>query len=166
MSEEKLKSLPVVESDIRMVSFRDRLLELIGERYREWNTGELIFIHASTGLGKTYATLNYWYEHLLGCEDEIAILVNRRLLKEQLWEDIRKHEIEKFISIYLLTSNWKEMERMLSGEKAFLKDVGLLSVTNVTILGQMHFLIQECRNRLTLLLPYIETQRSFSYLPQ
>ena len=73
---------------------------------------------------------------------------------------------EKFISIYLLTSNWKEMERMLSGEKAFLKDVGLLSVTNVTILGQMHFLIQECRNRLTLLLPYIETQRSFSYLPQ
>lgn len=46
---------------------------------------------------------------------------------------------EKFISIYLLTSNWKEMERMLSGEKTFLKDVGLLSVTNVTILGRMLF---------------------------
>ena len=73
---------------------------------------------------------------------------------------------EKFISIYLLTSNWKEMERMLSGEKTFLKDVGLLSVTNVTILGRMLFSIQGCRNRLILLLPYIKTQRSFSYLPR
>lgn len=34
MSEEKLKSLPVVESDIRTVSFHDQLSELIGERYR------------------------------------------------------------------------------------------------------------------------------------
>lgn len=117
MSEEKLKSLPVVESDIRMVSFHDQLSELIGERYREWKTGELIFIHASTGLGKTYATLNYWYEHLLGCEDEIAILVNRRLLKEQLWEDIRKHEIEmdrRKVHLHLFT--YQQLER--DGEDA------------------------------------------------
>ena len=40
--------LPVLESDIRQVGFDDRLSDLIGERYQQWKTGELIFIHAST----------------------------------------------------------------------------------------------------------------------
>lgn len=137
MSEEKLKSLPVVESDIRMVSFHDRLLELIGERYREWNTGELIFIHASTGLGKTYATLNYWYEHLLGCEDEIAILVNRRLLKEQLWEDIRKHEIEmdrRKVHLHLFT--YQQLER--DGEDAEWRK-GILKRCRFVVCDECHY---------------------------
>lgn len=137
MSEEKIKSLPVVESDIRMVSFHDRLLELIGERYREWNTGELIFIHASTGLGKTYATLNYWYEHLLGCEDEIAILVNRRLLKEQLWEDIRKHEIEmdrRKVHLHLFT--YQQLER--DGEDAEWRK-GILKRCRFVVCDECHY---------------------------
>lgn len=90
----EINRLPVVESDIRKVTFDDRLSELLGERFKEWKKGEIVFVQASTGLGKTYATLNYWYEYTVEQGVEMTVLVNRRLLKEQQWNDLRKHDLE------------------------------------------------------------------------
>lgn len=103
--------LPIIESDVREVAFEDRLSDLIGERYQSWKIGEIIFIHASTGLGKTYFILICLYEYAKRQNVEIVIIVNRRLLKEQIWEEVRKHDLkmnEREIQLHLFT--YQELE--------------------------------------------------------
>ncbi len=91
---ENLKQLPVVESDIQKVRFGDTLSGILGSRYKGWKERDVIFIHVSTGVGKTFFSVEDLYEWAMEQGVEIAILVNRRLLRGQLWRDIREHDLK------------------------------------------------------------------------
>ena len=54
MQLEEMKQLFVISSDVRKVAFDETVADLLGDDYKKWNTADVIFISASTGLGKTY----------------------------------------------------------------------------------------------------------------
>ena len=58
---ENLKQLPVVESDIQKVRFGDTLSGILGSRYKGWKERDVIFIHVSTGVGKTFFSVEDLY---------------------------------------------------------------------------------------------------------
>ena len=90
---ENLEKLPVTEVEASNVRFCDTLSGILGSRYETWEKRDIVFIHAPTGFGKTFFCLEELYEWAMKQGVEIAILVNRRLLKEQLRKDIREHDL-------------------------------------------------------------------------
>lgn len=112
--------LPVVESDVRKVGFDEKISEIMGDRYKEWEKKELIFIQASTGLGKSYAILHYLYQYVLEQKEEMAVLVNRRILKEQQWQDVRKYDLEmnhREVQLHLFSYHELEGSGQQAGRK-------------------------------------------------
>lgn len=96
MELEEMKDIPVTFEEEKTVSFGEHVSDLIGEDYREWKQGDVVFLSASTGLGKTYWVMNGLYEYARSYDREVAILLNRRILKGQVWEDARVHEWERY----------------------------------------------------------------------
>lgn len=84
------------------------IADAIGNEYKEWGAGELIFISAPTGSGKTTFILkkylNYW-NPLWG---KILYLVNRRILKEQLQREVDKLDFSLAAKIEIRT--YQEIE--------------------------------------------------------
>lgn len=76
-------------------------------------------------MGKTYFVLVRLYEFAKRQNTEIALVVNRRLLKEQLWEEIRRHDLkmnEREVRLRLFT--YQELEgdgRKVERKKAILR---------------------------------------------
>lgn len=77
----------------------------IGEKYKEWNYYNTIFITAPTGTGKTYFILHDLLEYLIDNAnpisqnmgyEKILYLVNRKILAEQLNEEL-KNEIGRLL---------------------------------------------------------------------
>lgn len=62
--------------------------EDIQEKYKEWKEGQMIFLSAHTGAGKTFFILNQLMEFAAISGKRILYLVNRSILKEQLEEQI------------------------------------------------------------------------------
>lgn len=62
--------------------------ERIKEDYKEWKKGQMIFLSAHTGAGKTYFILNKLVEFAAIEGKRILYLVNRSILKEQIEEKI------------------------------------------------------------------------------
>ena len=97
--------------------------EKIGDDYLKWDNTDIILINAPTGSGKTQFCL-----HKLLCdravrrEERILYLVNRKVLKKQLIEDIKKYEREltsngtQYISLrnYITIQTYQEIEIMLA----------------------------------------------------
>lgn len=111
---ENLKSmhqLPVIELDVHNVGFDDTLSGILGNRYESWEKGDTVFIHAPTGFGKTFFSLDKLYERAMAQGVEIAILVNRRLLRGQLWRDIREHDLKmNRRKVYLHLFSYQQLE--------------------------------------------------------
>ncbi len=93
---EEMKNMPETFNEKKTVSFGDHVSDLIGEDYKNWKEGDVIFLSASTGLGKTYWVMNDLYEYARSYDRKVAILLNRRILKDQVWEDARVHEWERY----------------------------------------------------------------------
>lgn len=97
--------------------------EKIGDDYLKWDNTDIILINAPTGSGKTQFCL-----HKLLCdravyrEERILYLVNRKVLKKQLNEDIKKYDreltsngIRHFnLSDYITIETYQEIEIMLA----------------------------------------------------
>ncbi len=62
--------------------------EIIAEEYKEWKPGQMIFLSAHTGAGKTFFILNELLEFAAISGKRILYLVNRSILKEQIEEKI------------------------------------------------------------------------------
>ena len=96
MELEEMKNIPITFDEERKVSFGEHVSDLIGEDYKNWERRDVVFLSASTGLGKTYWVMNDLYEYARSYDREVAILLNRRILKDQVWEDARVHEWERY----------------------------------------------------------------------
>ncbi len=113
MELDEMKNLPETFEDKKTVSFGDHVSDLIGEDYKNWKEGDVVFLSASTGLGKTYWVMNDLYEYARSCNKEVAVLLNRRILKDQVWEDARVHEWERYrdrVGLHIFSYQHLEVE--------------------------------------------------------
>lgn len=62
----------------------------IGEEYMKWEPGDIIFIKAPTGSGKSYFILHIFLKWVVQNGVRLLYLVNRRVLQEQLQEELDK----------------------------------------------------------------------------
>lgn len=77
-----------------MTNEKKYLADQIGEEYKSWKEGELIFIQAPTGTGKSYFILNVLLDWAVLNRVSILYLVNRKVLKSQIEEKIQERCIE------------------------------------------------------------------------
>ena len=122
------------------------IAEEIGENYKYWNPGHIIFITAPTGAGKSHFILHTYLKWLIQknleesgnfpLDKSILYLVNRTILREQIEEEL-KTEIEgefynyfegeiSDIDNYITISTYQRVERQLirgkvQGVQNFLK---------------------------------------------
>lgn len=91
-------SLSIFHSTLRegtmMTNEKKYLADQIGEEYKSWKEGELIFIQAPTGTGKSYFILNVLLDWAVLNRFSILYLVNRKVLKSQIEEKIQERCIE------------------------------------------------------------------------
>ncbi len=75
----------------------------IGEKYKEWKNRNIIFITSPTGSGKSYFILHIFLKWAIKNNMRILYLVNRRILKMQLEEELENVEEE----LCRESSDWK-----------------------------------------------------------
>ena len=63
---------------------RKFIADKIGEDYKEWKRGDIIFLNAPTGSGKTRFILSVLLPYAINVQTKILYFVNRRILKSQL----------------------------------------------------------------------------------
>lgn len=83
-----------------------RINEIIGQEYKQWKKGDLIFITAGTGVGKSYFIENTLDEYCIDNRKKILYLTNRNILKEQV-----KKDLENFTNITVL--NYQKIEEFI-----------------------------------------------------
>lgn len=141
MELEEMKDIPVIFEEEKTVSFGEHVSDLIGEDYREWKQGDVVFLSASTGLGKTYWVMNDLYEYARSCNKEVAVLLNRRILKDQIWEDARVHEWERYrdrVGLHIFSYQQLEMD----GESSE-RDRGIIKRCDYVVCDECHYFLAD-----------------------
>lgn len=141
MELEEMKDIPVIFEKEKTVSFGEHVSDLIGEDYREWKQGDVVFLSASTGLGKTYWVMNDLYEYARSCNKEVAVLLNRRILKDQVWEDARVHEWERYrdrVGLHIFSYQQLEMD----GESSE-RDRGIIKRCDYVVCDECHYFLAD-----------------------
>lgn len=157
MQLEEMKKLSVISSDVRKVAFDETVADLLGEDYKKWNTADVIFISASTGLGKTYWVMNVLYEYAYNKGEKVAIFLNRRILKDQVFEDARMHEWRRNrdkVGLYIFS--YQQLEA--GGESAE-------TIQNI-VRGCRYVICDECHYFLSDALFNPKVQKSFDFLTE
>ena len=72
--------------------------DLIGEDYKNWKN-EFIVLDAGTGCGKTYFSLNVLGRYALHEHKKILYLCNRRKLRKEMFEDIKKFKVRDAVRV-------------------------------------------------------------------
>lgn len=82
------------------------ITEKIGNEYQEWKIGEVVFMKASTGAGKTHFILHTLLAYATSKRQNILYLVNRKILKMQLDVEISElpSDQQKYIKVELYQS--------------------------------------------------------------
>ena len=84
------------------------LADEIGEEYKGWENGDIIFIKAPTGSGKSYFILHIFLKWVVESRAKLLYLVNRRVLQEQLQEEIDKAVYAEMFSYFHKPVDLKE----------------------------------------------------------
>lgn len=84
------------------------ITDAIGNEYKEWGAGNLIFISAPTGSGKTTFILKEYLSYWNPLWGKILYLVNRKILKEQLQKEVDKLDLSLAAKIEIWT--YQEIE--------------------------------------------------------
>ena len=64
------------------------LTEIIKQDYEKWKDGQVVFITAPTGSGKTHFCLHTLFPYAIEQGQRILYLVNRKILKEQIQKEV------------------------------------------------------------------------------
>lgn len=76
-------------SDMRDTKWGKNVTEAIGNEYEKWRLHDFILINAPTGSGKTYFILHTFLPYIMNRGERMLYLVNRKILEEQLLNDIK-----------------------------------------------------------------------------
>lgn len=88
------------------------IADMMGEEYRKWENSSKVFISAPTGLGKTYFILNVLLPYACSQNKKILFLVNRKILKKQMDEELSS--IPFNIRMYIQVETYQMLERKIS----------------------------------------------------
>lgn len=86
--------------------------DIIGDEYKDWNRGNIIFIETPTGSGKTTFILEKLLKYVEFEGKKMLYLVNRKILREQLEDRIKtdlRYDIESINNI-LTIKTYQELE--------------------------------------------------------
>lgn len=108
----------------RMMSSKnfEYISDEIGEKYLKWKERDIIFINAPTGSGKSYFMLHIFLKHLMTKGKKMLYLVNRKILKQQLEEELTEVREELFretghidvdVADYIVISTYQRIENRL-----------------------------------------------------
>lgn len=114
------KNLETLCEDRRLIKFGSHISDVIGKSCQEWQCGETVFINAPTGIGKTFFIRRHLYEWSIQQNVEIALVVNRRMLRQQQWDELRMYELEAGryeVRLHLLTYQELETESKEAEQK-------------------------------------------------
>lgn len=107
-------------NDCISLNKKTNLAEVIGEQYKYWSkiNTDYVFIDAPTGSGKSYFITHQLYEWAYRRSRSIVMLVNRRILKEQITHDICEYNISEGIrknKFFIFT--YQELEELIKNQK-------------------------------------------------
>ena len=103
-------------AEIKCGMRRQYIADEIGNEYQNWANGDVVFITASTGAGKSYFILNIYLEWIMKRRKRLLYLVNRRILREQLQSELNteiarviraKHGLEINVQDYIKITTYK-----------------------------------------------------------
>lgn len=96
---------------------RQYFSDVIGEEYKTWKKGDIIFADAPTGCGKTYFILHILLPYVHSVNGRIVYLVNRHSLKQQIENEISKlNESTENFEIYnshIVVDTYQNFEKLL-----------------------------------------------------
>lgn len=151
----KLKSLPIIKRAPEEVGFSDKISDLLGDEYKQWEIGDCIFLSASTGLGKSYMIQKCLYEYAQKSEAKIALFVNRDALRRQQIEESKEYAIEKNChSVLLHPFTYQQIEQNGAGAE---KAKQYLRQCRYIVCDEAHYFIADALFNPT-------TQKSFDFI--
>lgn len=151
----KLESLPVIKRAPEEVGFSDKISDLLGDEYKQWEIGDCIFLSASTGLGKSYMIQKCLYEYAQKSEAKIALFVNRDALRRQQIEESKKYAMEKDChSVLLHPFTYQQIEQNGAGAE---KAKQYLRQCRYIVCDEAHYFITDALFNPT-------TQKSFDFI--
>lgn len=127
---------------------KKRLVDIIGEEYRGWEPGNVIFITAPTGAGKTYFIFYTLLEHIIRNKKRLLYLVNRRVLQKQLEEELGDKIEDKICGYfdsrmdtwkkYVTIKTYQSIEERLKSREIE-KEISLLSQFDYAVYDECHY---------------------------
>lgn len=69
--------------------------DAVGEEYKQWKPGDIVFLSSPTGSGKTTFVLKVLLPALASVNGKMLYLVNRSILKRQMEEELRDFPLEQ-----------------------------------------------------------------------
>lgn len=90
----------IMMADIELKKNPKHISDEIGQEYREWKAGDMVFIKAPTGSGKSYFILHIFLKYIIESGSKLLYLVNRRVLQEQLQEELDNDIYDEVISCF------------------------------------------------------------------
>jgi Type I site-specific restriction-modification system, R (restriction) subunit and related helicases len=140
--------------------------DIIGEEYKYWENNDTIFIPAYTGMGKSYFVLHELLPYCVKINKKILYLVNRKILKKQLIEEVQTDvELENnhlfngtthSINDYIYITTYQDIERKIS-QKSTKEVCDFISTFDICIYDECHYFYSD-----SLFNTY--TEISFDYL--
>lgn len=101
---------------------RQYISDEIGNEYLKWTYGDIVFITASTGAGKSHFILNVYLDWIIQRGGRLLYLVNRRILREQLQNEVNteiarvisgKYRLDTNIQNYIEITTYQALENRL-----------------------------------------------------
>ena len=122
------------------------LTEKIDGDYRNWKPGDVILITAPTGTGKSYFVQHELLKYIVEGEGKILYLVNRKILKDQLKEELNsvlyemREEIPEVYDLeeYIVYETYQHIEYLIC-QKGWKSIHQLVEKCNVVVCDECHY---------------------------
>lgn len=152
----------------------------IGSEYLEWEQrddagrGKIILITAPTGSGKSHFILYTFLKSVIEKEEKLLYFVNRRILKDQLFEELNKqvkremiNSFGKIINLnnYISIRTYQSLESDLKGREPE-KAIYELEKYSYVVYDECHYFLADSNFNTNTELSYDCLRRSFDYKVQ
>lgn len=137
-------------------------------KYKEWEPGEVIFITASTGSGKSYFILHTYLKWAIEKGYRLLYLVNRKILQKQLKEELKEIEFyEEFeldsidINQYIYIDTYQNIENSLKNFGA-LEKLKWMDKFQVVVCDECHYFYTDSNFNTGTELSYLAVKEIFA----
>ena len=121
--------------------------EKIGDEYKNWGAGDIILLTAPTGTGKTTFILETLLPYIMQKNGRLLYLVNRRVLREQLLEELNKRKNKYLlqwtgscsINRYISIETYQQYEKRIASQSSASRVVEEISKYTCVVYDECHY---------------------------